>query len=155
MYTLMLCNLTLLLFIYNKRATWPLTMLYKNAKVQSNDTQWRIRRVSDLNKSYCIVSSYYFKDVLQFIVISNHVHGDRFVSQRYFSDKNIYSFNFVLIWWPIFSFWGRPLSLRRSPSSPPNICPPKICRKIYSAPNQPPNFTNRESAVKCGRRRVS
>ena len=36
-------------FINNKRANWPLTLLYKNIKstIKHSDTQWRVRRVSD------------------------------------------------------------------------------------------------------------
>ena len=43
---------TLLLFINNERANWPLTKLYKNTKVQQNTMthKWHTRRVSDLNK---------------------------------------------------------------------------------------------------------
>ena len=40
----------------------------------------------------------------------------------------------------------RPVSRRRSPNSRPKICPPKIRRKNYGAPNQPPNVASRKSA---------
>ena len=45
----------------------------------------------------------------------------------------------------------RPLSRRRSPNSPPEICLPKIRRKNYGAPNYPPNFASRKSALNTSR----
>ena len=48
---------------------------------------------------------------------------------------------------------SRPLSRRRSPNSPPQICPPKSRRKNYGAPNWPPNFASRKSALNTSRRR--
>ena len=47
----------------------------------------------------------------------------------------------------------RPLSRRRSPKSPPKICPPKIRRRNYGALNQTLNVAHRKSAVNTFRRR--
>ena len=47
-------------------------------------------------------------------------------------------------------FLCRPLSHRRSPNSLPEICPPKIRRKNYGAPN----FASRKSVLNTSRRRI-